>query len=1587
MRLIIPANAGEQGPSCRPSYTPPSSSRSRSPNRQSDRNAPAPPRRSFALATLSILAITLGFTDPARAASSFPSIDFDALGAVGVAGNFAGLDIWSEATSSLSPSNSFNPAAGTLIERSANGTLTKLNATETGGTIQAVCGRPNTAGSLFVAGDFSRMGSVAVNNIAHYDPDQQRWSNLNGGLDGPVEALLCTDELMIAGGSFTAPANLTEAGDTNRYLGAVAAWNYTSLAWQPLDFGGLNGTVLTLQPGQNASLVRFGGSFSTAFNGTGSGNATLGTNATALSGTVTSSTSLSNKWAPISLAMSLFEGGPATTQTDYDMASQLACPAGVDGPGNSFLFADGSAGSLTINLLRKEYARAFRIGNTFIDGRGTQNFSITALPSNTLLELQYIDPATDRNVTCTTQCNLYHNERIPYQDFIITDAAANGARNSTKTLTGFRIDISSWHGAGPGLHILQALSDGGWAAAYRSYNRAACNSTEVGVNGTGSDTTSSGDWYHTVLATQYDGVPEGVMAVRDDYSNLAAHADDQVSFNIDIPVTGNYSAYLHIPGCQRAGDCDERTDVLMTVLNNSTNPGTSVTVSQNVQVDTNVIIWDGEVEATSENFMPSVVLSIPSGATRPSSGTFRVIADRVRFVLRNSNQIPSMTAAVAGRGFGVFEYNLLDAPLSTSTLNNGTGVLPNTTMTELSAFGVTLQAAGASQNQSDFVTSIATHGNYTYIGGSFESSPFNATTGFQNFVRYRNDQALPNVTFTQPANGGLNGTVTAIVPMGDFIFVGGSFLGLADDAAIPPYIARFDPAANVWAALSDGPDGPVTSMQAIDASSLLVTGNFTTIANGTRSAGGYAILNATSNAWEQESALLIGQMSSVSVVNGTVYMTGSVQAISGSSASGSAGLEAPTTEGDPPTIESLNYFFESQTSTAASSTATTNATSSAVARSLKKPRASSHHRRSHFSSDETSDDIEARQQPRSFFSNLVDAMLSRSEAPEKRVVQPIKIPAPEQQQTLVRRQSATSGSSVPASLASDGSAEILASAFWLKSDGNYETFLGGNFTTTNGIRNLAAYDTNTSEIFAFPSYPASNTTNNPTIVRALTVVDDLLYVGGDGGLITFNMSSNEWLSTGQSLASTDSGNANLSVTAIAHRPDTGNVIVAGSFDAAGQLPCENICAFNSSSLQWTPLGSGLEGNVTALDFAGSKASQLIAAGDFTFNGASASLMSWSFDTQAWTALGQVGSATGQAPGPASAVSVDDLNENAIFVGGRNIAGTEPWLAKWDGSDYNLLQSSELLSATGISQLTFVPLTEPHPSNDILENNRLLVVSGALTMLNFGNVSSAFFDGQNWTPFLRSTRTSGSPGIVRAFSRATEVLRFSNLNHLAVGLVILISIAIGLGLVFLLVLLGLLFAIARRRPNRGVDVPISPSDELLAADKKRPDSLLATLNAATENVMTAGPAAGVASAGAYGHNRGESQPLTSSAGHDYSDPSSQYHSEAPTGMSGGQSAYFTDSDGHGGLGAGLAIGGATAGAGAAAAAARGGQSNTSGEGGEIEAHMRFSFEASHPSELAVRAGEQVTILDDADEHWWLARSEDGRVGVVPASYVL
>jgi hypothetical protein len=156
--------------------------------------------------------------------------------------------------------------------------------------------------------------------------------------------------------------------------------------------------------------------------------------------------------------------------------------------------------------------------------------------------------------------------------------------------------------------------------------------------------------------------------------------------------------------------------------------------------------------------------------------------------------------------------------------------------------------------------------------------------------------------------------------------------------------------------------------------------------------------------------------------------------------------------------------------------------------------------------------------------------------------------------------------------------------------------------------------------------------------------------------------------------------------------------------------------------------------------------------------------------------------------------------------------------------------------------------------------------------------------------------------------------------LAVGIVILISIAIAAGVVFLLVLLGILWTLfSRKEQIKTVD-----QDEDDDSLHQRPSSLLAHVNAATRTTIL-----GATSPFSQYNPEKEEEVSGQRSGHDNTDvfgPDASNYVRAET------------------------------------------PSDVLGSSGEVgrPAHARYSFEATGEGELALTAGMELEILDDSDQ---------------------
>ncbi|GAA5987924.1 hypothetical protein JCM10908_007272 [Rhodotorula pacifica] len=1419
--------------------------------RPRSRGAPTPARHYFSPRHLAALLVcAASTTDTLAVASSLPQVDFAALGTVAVVGNFASLSLFD----SENPPHPYDPQAATLLAKTTDGDVRQIGATDEGGQIHAVCQSDSNA--VYIGGNFTRIGGVAVSNIAAYDPAGHGFSPLGAGLNGVVRSLACNGSTIYAGGDFAAPSGVANAGPN------VAAWSTSAKAWTALPLYGFDGAVESISQSQDGRSLFFGGEFTTSF---ANGTVSNGTPATSSSGSPSSSSpsfpSLGSSLTPISLNSSDYWASPTTWTSGYGRPQYVFCPRREDGIGASWLLVDGQAGFFIVRMYRELNVRGIRLGNTFVEGRGTQNFSVVSIPNDQVLTLTYATDPTDPSsplATCSDNCPLAHDPSVPYQDFLFPEGT---------TLAGFQLNIFGWYGAGGGLHLLQLLSEGSVAYAVEAQNAAPCT---AGLGAMPQSSVSTqGTWQQAQVNTAIAGTVQEVL-VAEVTGGATPSTPPSVTWTPAVSQDGNYAVYFITPGCTAAGTCPQRTLVEVTATPNGGSANQTIVDQRNEQ-DQATLIYNGTLSAVQNSL--TVTMTLAAGGAPTAGKTYQLVADYINLVAASTNG----TTTRIERGYGLYEYPLVDTGTFGDAVatSQAQGVNASATMTNATG----LDALAFRLAQGSVVNSIVTAGQGTdsqvFVGGNFTYRDGGAASTAVNVLGYRAKQAL------LPPNGGLNGPVTSLALMNGALFAAGTFTATADGsvsnlAGIAKW--NFTASANSWESLANVPSfgghiEQVAVAQHADGSSALVVAG----AGGS----GLAFFESSTSSWNSSAAgFFLGNLTAVSAsssasasANATTYLAGNVLAAAESAMPGGAVLSS--SKQHQPQLSSFSFGFDT-------SGAAPVASSSSSTRAVKRSGNLALDRRS--------------------FSRVT--LEPRAPAPSPAVN--LTLPSP------IQAFAATN---------SNSDDQVLAGAFW-KNGSNGLMLVGGAFVSSNGVANLGAYDSESGTLSSLPGLSINGT------VTTLRTVSDSLWIGGN-----FSSSGNRISLTAYDLKSqqvdgsapplTGYAETNATVNVITQRPGSDNeVLVAGAFASAGPLYCASICLWDTKALQWSSLGAGLPGAVGAIDFAGANSAYLVAAGSFVIGGETRYIARWNFQNQTWLNVG----AANDLPGPATAVSADDHDEDKIFVAGASASGV-PYLLYWNGTVWQDVNNSTLGAGSGVQQLVFVPLAQDHDSNGVLESNRMLLVSGDL-QINDTSVSSALFDGVSWYPFLVATAATGSAGAISQLFYSITNFSLSAAGHLAAGLVILISIAIGLGVVFLLVLIGLLIALARRKEEQQYP-PRDPAHQYDSAGyerSQRPSSLLQTVGAATA-VMLDG--------------KGEK-----SYSPDQQDPDSSFGDDSAVGYG-----------------------------------------SEFGEEREASTALaRYSFHAEHPGELSISANEQLSILESGDPNWWMVANSQGQRGLVPLSYL-
>ncbi|ORY81922.1 cortical protein marker for cell polarity-domain-containing protein [Protomyces lactucae-debilis] len=712
----------------------------------------------------SLALFSLAFCSTDATAITQPALDISSLGRVVVGGRFSGISLYQDTRQLESLSNA---STDSLVLQSPDGYYNNLGTSN--GVISAVCAfnSSSTTTSLYIAGNFSQIGSVQASNVARYDAAAGTFAPLSTGVPGPVSALYCdaSRNVVYIGGDFNDNANMSNA----------AAWSTASNSFLDLSFGGFDGPVRAITARDNAIL--FGGRFDMIDKGT---------------------TSISNTSQQVNLQSSYITSENPSSIPGFINPNNILCSSKQDEPGSVWLAADNAPASWSSALNYTIRPTKFRIYNTHRDGRGVREFRFIAKPINGILNLTYTDPTTGSRAYCDARCPLSDSTSVNYTEFEFVNVIQ---------MTGFTIAMSGWYGLSAGLRGFELFTDDINAYAVTAFNAPTC------ATGTFTSTSQQvGNWISAKL-----GDDPGFLSTTD---NTAS-----VTFFPQISQKGTYSVRLYTPGCLIAGSCASRGQVLVSVYPSPDAQPTNITLFQTNNYEKYDTVFQGTVAASTASFRPRVVLSA-LGSAGPVQNT---VASRVQFIplstLEGAESLnglfeydPSVsavstlnaTADQVGRSLG-FDAVITQLVTSGNTVYAAGNFSGNGIANVLKLQNNAASSLGNAGTNAA-VSALLVYNGILYLGGNF-TALVNATTSASHVVAY--DTAKDS---WQALGSGLDGAVSNLFLLNGTVGCSGTFTSInanGGQAAISTRGSAFwNPSTGTWAASVNNAAGRISTASA-----------------------------------------------------------------------------------------------------------------------------------------------------------------------------------------------------------------------------------------------------------------------------------------------------------------------------------------------------------------------------------------------------------------------------------------------------------------------------------------------------------------------------------------------------------------------------------------------------------------------------------------------------------------------------------------------------------------------------------------------------------------------------------------------------
>lgn len=726
-----------------------------------------------------------------------PSFDFSSIGnKLEFVGDFDAVSFYNypgQQDLFISNTSSFNKSSNTLYYQDSQSNIYPIG---------AVSGQVTTIqpykDSYVIVGDFDSISlsdsngnsssTTAINSPALYNTTSQKFTNLDpkGDISGDIRTVYADEDnnLIYFGGKLSYQKTY-----------GLLLYNVTSQSLAKAPFKGFNrnSVVHAISKTGDNSLV-FGGYFYE-----------LGvpqlqfTNQTYFleheKSLLSNSTNSDNSTEEIEIETEqVVSFKYATIQADNTASGSpddIICPSNSD----SWLTSENQLGAWLATLPFSVTPSKIRLYNSQKDDSGVKLFRLYTSPSNSIMNLTYIDPSTGDLSQCDAWCPM-----LSYLD--LSDAYSN-INDSSVTNTSFSNDggvaaslswsdtyqdfgfvndievnflnfhIVEFYGSQAGLDAIQMFT-----TEILTFANNTLNSGNCGDSGNKSYSESTGDGWELSATGHY------MSNSIDDISNAASN-DWGVTFYPNISYSGNYSINYITPGCQSDGTCDTRGTVDVTLYDEEGNELNNFSSAQSNQFEKIENIWSGHLNATSGR--PKVQVKVSN--TGGNSAT--IVADKIAVKILGLDDLVNSTNSTIGRRKtnhtvtfnttdykiplnGLFEYSLKNFssfPTDYDTYNFSSKSFENKFVgnSSINQFGP------QSLSNNSIISSLAYVNKTLYVAGEFESKDDGS-----NFLGISTDGSTDNnnnlkVSKINDYNNGLNGVVNQIKYIDNKLFVVGEF--------------------------------------------------------------------------------------------------------------------------------------------------------------------------------------------------------------------------------------------------------------------------------------------------------------------------------------------------------------------------------------------------------------------------------------------------------------------------------------------------------------------------------------------------------------------------------------------------------------------------------------------------------------------------------------------------------------------------------------------------------------------------------------------------------------------------------------------